>query len=352
MLNLVSDIPAQWKATKVSDGITVQQAHVRLLARAAERVQAHHDVRDVDLSRYQAHQASGEPLTLHSSHGLQKFSVREHAFGQLCTQIGAPAKYLRQLPTETALQCLNHGIAKFEGSKRTFRMVGQSVRAIVSERYADLDDLPALHMLAEAVGGRELYLTGYGQSVGTTVARFVSPTLFDGPDGKPLQIGLDFMNSEVGSGTVRLRGCIYRQVCTNGLVIELGKGVASKWRHIGDSTRLYDAFTNLVPHVLTGTEEALYKVAAAHGRIMNVTTARGVLQNLQLTDGQQLQSLTDALAEAGVDAAILGNSDAEHTTTLTGWHLINGLTHAAQSAEPATRVAMETEAGQLLTMAA
>jgi len=344
MLNLVSDIPSQWKAFKPADAITVQATHDSVRQKRDGRSQPYHDVRGVDLSKFTAQQTDSA-LTLVSSHGETKITVREHAFSQLCTQLGAPARYLRQLPTETALQCLNHGLRKYEGTPRTLRMAGSSVRAIVSDRYAELDDVPALHMLAEACGGRELFLAGFGQSVGTTVCRFVSPKLFDGPDGHPLQIGLDFKNSEVGNHSVSLRSVIFRQVCTNGLVVEYGKSQASKWRHIGNTERLQDAFASMVPVVLSGAEEALYRAAASHGLILSVAEARARVAALQLTEGQQELSLTAALSEAGLAA------NAADDAKITGWHLINGMTASARDLEPAERVFVEAQAGRILAAA-
>lgn len=347
MLNLVADAPAQWKAYKPSDAITIQATHDAMRRKAETRTEAFRDVRGIELAKLEAYQTDAA-LTLRDGHGLNVYSVREHAFSQLCTSIGAPSRYLRTLPTDTALQCLNHGLRKYEGSKRMFRCAGSSVRAIVSERYAELDDVPALFMLAEAAHDRELYLAAWGHSVGTTVGRFVSPKLFDGPDGHPLQIGIDFRNSEVGNHSVSLRSVIFRQVCTNGLIIELGKGAASKWRHIGEASRLQDAFSAMVPTVLTQAEEALYAAAKAHGLVMTVAEARARVGKLLLTENQQTQSITQALAEAGIAEVV-----DEAQTTITGWHLVNGITSAARihESEPAMRTAVEAEAGKLLIAA-
>src|SRR5579872_4763363 len=55
--------------------------------------------------------ASGGHLLLTGSTGsVAKFT--HHAFGQLATSVGAPAAYLRTLPTATAAECLNVGIDK------------------------------------------------------------------------------------------------------------------------------------------------------------------------------------------------------------------------------------------------
>jgi hypothetical protein len=66
-------------------------------------------------------------------------ALRELAFGQLCTKVGAPAPYLRTLPAKLQLAAMNWGLSR-ESSSALLRLAGNEVRAVVSERYAAIDD--------------------------------------------------------------------------------------------------------------------------------------------------------------------------------------------------------------------
>ncbi|MCH8119055.1 MAG: PQQ-binding-like beta-propeller repeat protein, partial [Planctomycetes bacterium] len=64
----------------------------------------------------------GEPLAL-----------RELAFSQLCSKMGAPASYVRGLPAKLQIACMNWGMTR-QDSAALLRLAGGEVRAVLSDR--------------------------------------------------------------------------------------------------------------------------------------------------------------------------------------------------------------------------
>ena len=176
-------------------------------------------------------------------------ALREHAFGQLCTKVGAPANYLRTLPPKLQIANVNWGLSQ-KRAPALLRLAGDEVRAIVSDRYAPADD----ELLLEMVGDT-LDRTGYRhdamvRSVGVgahTVIRITLPG-----EGKAVKVGdviehgVDIGNSELGLRSVQITPVTYRLVCTNGM--RSWRSEASvRMRHIGDPSRLHDQLRDAIP---------------------------------------------------------------------------------------------------------
>lgn len=180
----------------------------------------------------------GEPLPL-----------RELAFAQLCTKIGAPAPYIRALPPKLQIACLNYGLSR-EKSPALFRLAGGEVRAVLSDRYAAADDELLLNMISDC-----LDRTGYRQdamvraaAVGThTILRITLPA-----ESRPVEVGdlfeygVDLGNSEVGLRSVQVTPVTYRLICTNGMRAWRSEA-AVRMRHIGDPERLRDQLRDAIP---------------------------------------------------------------------------------------------------------
>lgn len=176
-------------------------------------------------------------------------NLRELAFSQLCTKLGAPAHYIRSLPPKLQIANINWGLVQ-EKSPALLRLAGNEVRAILSDRYAAADDELLLNMVGETLdrsGYRRNALvraTGVGPH---TLLRITLPS-----DGVPVKVGdvfesgIDVANSELGLRSVQVTPVTFRLVCTNGLRAWKSEA-AMRMRHVGDPKRLWEQLQDAIP---------------------------------------------------------------------------------------------------------
>lgn len=182
----------------------------------------------------------------------QPMLLRELAFSQLCTKIGAPSAYVRELPARLQLACVNLGVVRQE-APALLRLAGNEVRAIVSERYAAADDALILEILSEVFDRTGLRGSALVRAVavGThTVMRITLPS--DGVAvrrGDVIEHGVDVANCELGLRSVQVTPVTYCVACTNGLR-SWHSHASLRVRHVGEPKRLRDQLRDAIPVAL------------------------------------------------------------------------------------------------------
>jgi hypothetical protein len=180
---------------------------------------------------------------------MAPLALRELAFAQLCQRLDVPAGYLRALPRKLQVACMNWGLARQE-QNGLLRLAGNEVRAIVSERYAALDDSFLLEVVDDVLAASEYRDDAVVRATSTglhTVLRVTVPSA--GVVVKKddvIEWGLDIGNSELGLRSVQITPVTYRLVCTNGM--RAWRSEASlRMRHSGDPARLRDQLRDAIP---------------------------------------------------------------------------------------------------------
>ncbi|HWA72797.1 MAG TPA: DUF932 domain-containing protein [Polyangiaceae bacterium] len=270
-------------------------------------------------------------------------SLRSTAFSMLCTRLGAPAEFIRdKLPAPLQLATLNYLMARGDERSGTamLRLRGDEVTAIVSERYAPLDAIELVSTLRAALVRHGLLDSVRVKAVATgitDVIRLVLPS-----DAVPVKvgdvslIGLDVSSSSFGRSAVHVRGVVWRLICMNGARTPSSMGDVSL-RHLGETQRLRDG---LVEGVAT---------ALAH--------ARGLMDRWKLavsTYITDLASYIDGLRELGqseqqaIRLELGAKKPAELPASSSVYDVVNAITAAAHTAEPARRIELESIAGGVL----
>ena len=223
------------------------------------------------------------PVPLPGRPPIGPVPLRELAFTQLCQRIGAPASYIRNLPGKLQLANMNWGITR-EQQPALLRLGGGEVRAVVSDRYAALDDELVLEVVADVLGSAGLIDAALvrATAVGTsTILRVTIPS--EGVAVKRddvIEYGLDIGNSEVGIRSVQVTPITYRLICTNGMRAWRSEA-ALRMRHIGDPKRLHEQLRDAVPVAL----------AEARGDIDRWRRATEVLIDSALEEIEGLRTL-------------------------------------------------------------
>ncbi len=175
--------------------------------------------------------------------------LRELAFNQLCSRVSAPPAYVRTLPAKLQLACMNFGLSR-EKQPALLRLAGGEVRAVVSDRYAALDDRHVVNVVRDVLdrGGYLADARVRALAVGAhTILRVTIPG--EGvavKAGDVIEYGIDIGNSEVGLRSVQITPITYRLICTNGMRAWRSEA-ALRMRHVGDPQRLHDQLRDAVP---------------------------------------------------------------------------------------------------------
>jgi hypothetical protein len=282
----------------------------------------------------------------------ETFTLREHAFAQLCQKVRAPGPYVQQLPATLQLACVNHGLTRRAAGRfpGLLRLAGGEVRAVLSGRYAATDDDALLDMVGDCLDRIGYRDAARVRSVGTgphTVLRVTLPG-----EGVPVRVGdviehgVDIGNSELGLRSVQITPVTYRLVCANGMRAWRSEG-ARRLRHVGGADRLHEQVREALPLAFAEARgdvdlwrrsvdrlvrDALGEVESLRGLGLGAGDVRAVGQELVLGLG------VGSDAEGGFVGVLKGVS-----TTV--FDVANAITAVAHGRGTVARLALE-EAGR------
>lgn len=316
-------------------------------------------------------------------------SFTNYAFGQFCASIGAPAAYLRQLPPETAAQCLNIGIRKHaDGSDRELLLHQNghlTLRASLSSRYDRVWDDDVCTMLQGLTGWRPPAGLAVGEHMGASreataddilpgqinirpgckiapsglyasdhdmFAFLVAPdrVISDGAGGS-LMRGIFVRNSEVGDSSLSVTFFLMQAVCGNHIVWNATGVHEIKVRHLGAGTmrRAFRGFEAELRRYHDAAPEEERGIIAARNLVLGTSKEECLSAILKYAKTHSLAlskpKVSDALDVAERHVDWYGNPR-------TLWAAVAGLTHASQSTGFADdRTETDKVAGKLLRMA-
>lgn len=286
--------------------------------------------------------------------------LREHAFSQVCSRVGAPAAYIRKLPAKLQMACVNHGI-QHDGSEHgnLLRMADGEARALVSDRYAALDNHIILEVLDKTLRAAGLL----GEVRVRSVA--VGPTLslrmtFPGHDAivksspqinDVVEVGLDLLNGEVGNRAVSICPLVYRLICLNGMR-RADREVAQRLRHVGDPARMEEAFRDAVPSALAASQGLRERMVQSVDRLIDdVLGEFDVLRTFGLTANDSRDVARDVMAQRSLALPEKTDNWADvlaSVNDLSAYDVLNGVTHVAQRRGTDSRLEMEEAASRYL----
>lgn len=299
-------------------------------------------------------------------HGLgTSLGFTNWSFGQFCGRLGAPPKYLADLPASLVAENLNAGLetqAHDRAMVYSHRKATPEVAAFTSKRYGRLHDAEVVRWVRNLIRG-----SSWRQPLANPVGTFGRPGPLARPSGlfasdrdlfmflvdedrriefgeESLARGFFVWNSEVGSKTFGLMTFLYRFVCGNLIVWGAEEVSKIRIRHVGDRVEerafaaLHDA---LKAYRDRGTlaDKAVIQNAMAFQVAKDDAGAEA-----WLTD----QGFSRQIAHEAVHHAVLEEGGAG-----TLWQLVNGLTaHARSIPYQDQKSQLEGQAGKLLDLVA
>ncbi len=358
----------------------------------AQACQSYRDIAQEFAIPYNQLKAVGEGRDLFlDDGGGRRFELTNWAFGQLSQRAGAPAGYLRTLPTSLVAQNLNTGLEINKSEDTAYLMYHQNggllARSVTTERYAriwnneickrlmDLSgsgwmvpparpafkDQPGTRLATEddVLKANPFSLTikvgdpiapaGLYASDHDMFAFLVDPTrkIEDGSDGGLFR-GFFIWNSEVGSASFGICAFLWRSICGNHIVWDVKDVKEFKVRHIGKTVN-ERAFGELTEGVKK------YAEASANGLESRISKAKQLTLGANIDDvasmiyKMRIPMLTKKQIELAYHSTVANAVDGDPNTA---WGMANGMTRVSQETlYTDERMVLDRAAGKVLALA-
>lgn len=287
------------------------------------------------------------------------------AFGQLARIAGAPADYLRSLPSGIAVDALTHGLKnpttnRDDDTRLLLDANGTTTaRALTSTKYtrifnADVtgrlmrlaDRHPEWQPAPAAMDGKRGLYLGDQDMFAFLVDN--GRRVFEKHATGGLSRGFFTWNSEVGAAAFGICTFLYEYVCGNHIVWGARAVKELRLRHVGDvDQRMVSTFEATVVAYADSSAESEELLIESARRFRIAETKDDVLDKVF---GLRAPSLTRKLLGQAYDAAEM-HSD-WYGDPRTAWGLTNGITEVSQRADYANeRNDIDRAAGRVLDMA-
>lgn len=278
--------------------------------------------------------------------GVHSLPISRYALGQLGTKIGVPSRYLEKCVNSGRIDLAQDNVNSWleDFNKDLFiREYHGGIRGVLSSRYSVCDTPDILEVVDDAVDLSTYKIKGSFLNEERLHVRLVSKEMLP-IDGEDLFAGLFIDSSDVGRSILTVKFGIYKQVCTNGLIVAKAGGVLFEQKHIGISadefrTGLHKSLVN----VDTLAEHAVEWVKYARERSINYD-----VKNLSKED-------MDAFVTYIKNTTLMSKESSEKVISLmqtkygdSRWGLINSITEVAQDFTLEKRLDLERIAGNLL----
>lgn len=311
----------------------------------------------------------------------RQYDLTHWSFGQACRLVGAPASYLRNLPSGIGAINLQYGLQTKRGLD-TKAYVGTNgddatLRALTSPSYGRIRDseiISAVRQIAgDGTGDTRWKVPGvidWGTSNGVTVQynpfvditkenttlyasdRDVWAFLVDDthpiaagvlPNGEPDYLFRGFMvsNSEVGAAAFNLEFFLLRGVCQNRNLWGVESTRSLKIRHTSGAPEKF--LREAAPALLAYSEQS------TAGIIEKVNAAKGI--KIGDNKEQVLEFITDKtrLSREAAERAIRTGEREEGKPVRSVWDVVQAITASARGLQHQDdRVALERTAGRLM----
>lgn len=320
---------------------------------------------DVDLASISA---KVECDTITINRGLSSVEPSHWSFGQLAGWIHAPAQYLRTIPQDLAVQCINHGIKQSGQERGSLKFMAVSrdnspintLQAVTSTTYGriwDADVVDAVGRIQERTNGRfynpKAYsLTGgeakpsglYASDRDVFIFMIDGGSLLDAGPRAQLNRGFITWNSEVGSRTFGLMTFLFNKVCGNHIIwgaTDVNKVVI---RHTANGPYRFDS--EAAPSLLAYCNESAKPLENSIRKAQDYLLPSPDKDQV-ITWIREHGKFSNAEAGSAFDFAKAEEGDCRSL-----WHVVQGLTAYARGFDYIdARVDLEQRAGKLLELA-
>lgn len=268
----------------------------------------------------------------------QSIPLSDLAAGHLCGKLKVPSRYFNRLVDEgfNDLAAENINCWLEDNPKELFlREYDGRIRGVLSGSYSVYDAPEILKTVAEVFEPDSFKLKGSFINEERLHLRLIENKMMN-VEGEDLFAGISLDSSDVGRSGLQVRFFVWKQVCTNGMVIAQSAANLFRQKHIGIT---HDDFA-------AGLTEGLETFYTLKDKIADQITATSkipVKEDIEelLEDIKKATNLPDDSANEVIEFMV-------QKYDRTQWGLINGITEVAQKYPLERRLELETIAGDLL----
>lgn len=278
--------------------------------------------------------------------GIKQLPISRYALSQMCTKVGVPTRYIDKCIESGRLDLAQDNINSWlqDYNKDLFiREYNGGVRGVLSSKYSVCDSHEILKVVDDVVDLSKYKVKGSFLNEERLHVRLIGNEMLP-IDGEDLFAGLYIDSSDVGRSILTVRFGIYKQVCTNGLVISKFGGTLFEQRHIGISAdEFHQGLVASLSRVDELTEYAIGNIERARQESSHWTIRKN-LEDIQefINHIRQQTNLSESSANKVIDLMKTKYED-------TRWGLINSITEVAQDFTLERRLELEKIAGNMLS---
>lgn len=268
----------------------------------------------------------------------RKIPMSDLATGHLCGKLKVPSRYFNRLKdtrnNELAAENINCWLE--DNPKNLFlREYDGRIRGVLSGSYSVYDAPEIFQSVAEVFDPNTFKLKGSFINEERLHLRLIESEMMD-IDGEDLFAGITLDSSDVGRSGLSVKFFIWKQVCTNGLVIAQSLAKLFRQKHIGITHEDFAA----------GLNEGLqtfYELKDSIAESIRETAKIPVNEDIEelLEEIKEKTNLSD---ESATEVIEFMNVKYDKNR----WGLINGITEVAQKFTLERRIELETIAGNML----
>lgn len=272
--------------------------------------------------------------------GAVRNPFSDHAFSQLCAKLGVPVRYMKKCIEKGELPLVQDNLNTWlnkEDKDLLIRIYDDRIRGVLSSRYSVLDTPDIITSLHGVVNTDEFEVKNYFLNEERFHARLVNkePMKVNGED---LFSGLQIDSSDVGRNNLTVQFLVYKQVCTNGLILPKLNGTVFQQKHIGITTQ---EFSNRL-------REGLEVVPELIAQAEEVITKNKGTKSYSKKDFEDLLSRIKDQTLLSKDSITKLEEIVKTKYDFNRWGVINGITEIAQDFTLDRRLELERYAGSLL----
>lgn len=267
-----------------------------------------------------------------------KIPMSDLATGHLCGKLQVPSRYFNRLADagQKELAARNINCWLEDNPKNLFlREYDGRIRGVLSGSYSVYDAPEILKSVSEVFDPNTFKLKGSFINEERLHLRLIENTMMD-IEGEDLFAGITLDSSDVGRSGLSVRFFIWKQVCTNGLVVAKSSANLFRQKHIGITHEDFAAG-------LTEGLQTFYELKDSIAESIKATAKIPVNEDIEelLEEIKRETSLSDESA-----AEVIEFMNVKYDKNR--WGLINGITEVAQKFTLERRIELETIAGNML----
>lgn len=252
----------------------------------------------------------------------------------LCGKLKVPTVYFNRCAAENpqlAATNINSWLTH-DSRDLMLRTYDGRIRGCLSASYSKFDAPDLLTALDEALGMDNYKLKGSFINEERLHIRMVEKEMLP-INGEDLFAGITIDSSDIGRSGLYVQFFIYKQVCTNGLIVPRSSGRLFRQKHIGISS---EEFREDLLDGLTKFDEIKENTVEMIKRNKEIPTGEEILDEIR-----EKTKLTEDVVEEVIH---LVDSSYDRSR----WGIINGITEIAQNYSLERRLQLEAIAGEML----